>query len=365
MSRYNYCQDAADTAAEALLGGNNSSSKSNTKANANFRKGHSQRAANDFSWWKSARIYAGSTIGQANWYIKKLARQQNLRVVKSREKAATDADLAALHSRNSSMGGSSFTGKAVGSNNTHGDSGGCLHDSAPVDCVLSGLGTGMGETDRGQGGRDVELVTMEAGNGSSSGGGSSSLIAQDDAHGSRGGRGGNSSGVRGEGGVVVGVPASSMVYSSVSNGGGIGSGRKVSGKRLGKQTTTTGDLVKLLENEERAPNSGALPSTCVGGSGGFGGTRRFPEDSRGWKAKLLPRTASVGGNMAHISREDRWSVGRSFKVLGVEIGYLDESQQFMVCAGGVISFLLVYGYMQVRDSSVLCWAGGVGWKGRY
>ena len=51
------------------------------------------------------------------------------------------------------------------------------------------------------------------------------------------------------------------------------------------------------------------------------------------------------------SRIDQWRreewADRSFKVLGVEIGHLPESQQFLVCAGGVFSFLLVYGYMQV------------------
>lgn len=51
------------------------------------------------------------------------------------------------------------------------------------------------------------------------------------------------------------------------------------------------------------------------------------------------------------SRFDQWKreewADRSFKVLGVEIGHLPASQQFLVCAGGVFSFLIVYGYMQV------------------
>lgn len=43
---------------------------------------------------------------------------------------------------------------------------------------------------------------------------------------------------------------------------------------------------------------------------------------------------------------DHWA-DHSFKVLGVEIGHLPEHQQVALLAGGVFSFLLVYGYMQV------------------
>lgn len=274
-------------------------------------------------------------MGQANWYMKKLARQQNLRIVKSREKAATDAEFAAFH------GGSTVGGPGQGVRaNGHVESG-CLHHSASVGAGLSGLRTG--EADDAREGRNVELLTMEAGQGSSS---------RDDAFGSRQGGGG---GV----GVVGGVPVNN--HGGCRGDGGNG-GVVVPLKRLGKQTVTTGDLVNLCAREEEiGPLGGARmsPGSGSGSRGGGGGGGNGYTGSHEWGGGLLPRRASEGVNMAQIRlREDRWSVARSFKVLGVEIGHLGESQQFMVCAGGVFAFLLVYGYMQVsyyrRFSQCLC-----------
>ena len=57
-------------------------------------------------------------------------------------------------------------------------------------------------------------------------------------------------------------------------------------------------------------------------------------------------------NVEQWKRDSEQWADHGFKVLGVEIGHLAESQQVALLAGGVFSFLLIYGYMQVR--------GGVG-----
>ena len=48
---------------------------------------------------------------------------------------------------------------------------------------------------------------------------------------------------------------------------------------------------------------------------------------------------------------EQWA-DHGFKVLGVEIGHLPESQQVALLAGGVFFFLLIYGYMQVTAAFV-------------
>lgn len=48
-------------------------------------------------------------------------------------------------------------------------------------------------------------------------------------------------------------------------------------------------------------------------------------------------------------KREQWGVEHGFKVLGVEIGHLPESQQVALLAGGVFFFLLIYGYMQVNS----------------
>lgn len=66
----------------------------------------------------------------------------------------------------------------------------------------------------------------------------------------------------------------------------------------------------------------------------------------------MTRRRSEGSNLARMERSVRSGVERSFRVLGLEIGHLSETQQFLVCAGGVFTFLLLYGYLQVRALGV-------------
>lgn len=72
-----------------------------------------------------------------------------------------------------------------------------------------------------------------------------------------------------------------------------------------------------------------------------------PSRSETWSVKQQQQQMATSKNRIDQWRREEWA-DRSFKVLGVEIGHLPASQQFLVCAGGVFSFLIVYGYMQVR-----------------
>ena len=74
--------------------------------------------------------------------------------------------------------------------------------------------------------------------------------------------------------------------------------------------------------------------------------------SLGRRKPLLAQMQERKSNVEQWKRDSEQWADHGFKVLGVEIGHLAESQQVALLAGGVFSFLLIYGYMQVR--------GGVG-----
>lgn len=124
--------------------------------------------------------------------------------------------------------------------------------------------------------------------------------------------------------------------------------------RPGERRTDVGTKSTTVSGVEWIPLSNGAG---VIGTGGVG-VRAW---GRGWSGGgKLPRRASEGVSLAYMNT-DRWAGGeRSFKVLGVEIGHLTESQQFVVCAGGVFAFLLVYGYMQVttttRETNSTCYS---------
>lgn len=79
-----------------------------------------------------------------------------------------------------------------------------------------------------------------------------------------------------------------------------------------------------------------------------------PSRSESWSVKQQQQQMAISRNKLDQWRREEWS-DRSFKVLGVEIGHLPASQQFLVCAGGVFSFLIVYGYMQVGREERRSW----------
>lgn len=248
-----------------------------------------------------------------------MARQQTLRVVKSREKAATETALSqALHCKGTVAGrGEDVLGPPY---------------STSVGRGLSGLWGGEGADRAG-----VELGILEAGGVDVAG-----TSWGDERMGGFGG---------------VGPRVLHMTGSNRgnTNGGVRGGGSGSTLKRGGRQAVTTGDLVKLLHEEEcgPAPNNSKSVANKVqrpSANGVVGGPTCTGTSAR-WSigGGTLARRASEGVSLAHVSREDRWASGdRSFKVLGVEIGHLPDSQQFMVCAGGVFAFLLIYGFMQVR-----------------
>lgn len=69
--------------------------------------------------------------------------------------------------------------------------------------------------------------------------------------------------------------------------------------------------------------------------------------SLGGPKPLVAQMQARKSNVEQWKRDsDQWA-DHGFKVLGMEIGHLAESQQVALLAGGVFSFLLIYGYMQV------------------
>lgn len=66
------------------------------------------------------------------------------------------------------------------------------------------------------------------------------------------------------------------------------------------------------------------------------------------RRSVLPVLHDPGDNVEQWTRDGQ-AYG-NFKVLGIEIGHLQDSHQAFVCVGGVFTFLLIYGYMQVHTA---------------
>lgn len=228
------------------------------------------------------------------------------------------------------------------------------------------VGGGMSQLER-SGTYDMELARMEAGDGRTSEG--TKPVAE-----SGGGRAGTvgARGLHKPTGGGDGIMDGSDSRSS-GCGGGVSSGSAGNKKSVGtlgslkRGVGTTGDLVSLQRERKAASNFGssrwakrARPGTNTTAGGVFW-IAHPPETRTGLPRGRLGRTdgfsgmvrrRSEGNSLAHIQQDIRPNVERSFRVLGLEIGHLPESQQFLFCAGGVFTFLLVYGYMQVRARSL-------------
>lgn len=115
-------------------------------------------------------------------------------------------------------------------------------------------------------------------------------------------------------------------------------------RRGGRARNTTGNLVRLLKDEEQ---QGA-------------GEDSAQEDKKGGRFGWAKRPLPGGNGVSTRSSVEEWRANdwtdRSFKVLGVEIGHLSESGVAAVLISGVFAFLLVYGYMQVRAVQQRCFA---------
>ena len=89
--------------------------------------------------------------------------------------------------------------------------------------------------------------------------------------------------------------------------------------------------------------------SCFFQENGAGGRFRWslgrPRQGQKSLAKQMQERRS---HVEQWKRDSEQWADHGFKVLGMEIGHLPESQQVALLAGGVFSFLLIYGYMQVR-----------------
>jgi len=67
-------------------------------------------------------------------------------------------------------------------------------------------------------------------------------------------------------------------------------------------------------------------------------------------SKIETPPTSMAGNFTEMISTPSPKLGQkkaeTFEVLGLELGYLTKEHQFLVCAGGVMIFLLLYGYLQ-------------------
>eukprot|EP00903_Cladosiphon_okamuranus_P008576 g8227.t1 len=127
-------------------------------------------------------------------------------------------------------------------------------------------------------------------------------------------------------------------------GGGLEAGVSTM-KRGGRARLTTGDLVRLHREEEQgAGEDSAQDEDRERSRASKRGRSRW--SLRPSRPKLMPAIKDCKSNVEQWKRDrERWA-DHGFKVLGVEIGHLPETQQVALLAGGVFFFLLIYGYMQ-------------------
>lgn len=319
---------SAQNATGALLGGiSNSSGRSGESTGISIgavsanRKGHpvqSERAL-----WKRLHLYAAGSMRTANSYMTTLARQQRDR---ARELSVSRLEVGGLAT------------DSIGSE-------GSISQSTSVGNGMSNLGGVQAE--------DVDIMRMEAGAGITDRGDKVVLSGRRPV-------------------AVSGTTVEkARLSSSDSNSTRSGKDAATPLRRGGRMTVTTGDLVKLFREEkrectdrdgpysERAKRGRPHQTTTAGGvdwiplSNGGDISHAQRGLRSGEKPNRMIRRRSEGTNLAHLQPDVRTGGERSFRVLGLEIGHVPESQQFLVCAGGVFAFLLVYGYMQVRDHQIL------------
>ncbi|CAN0084987.1 unnamed protein product [Ectocarpus sp. 6 AP-2014] len=149
-----------------------------------------------------------------------------------------------------------------------------------------------------------------------------------------------------------GVEASAGGLSARGGGGG-GGGGGGSMNRAGRAGLTTGDLVRLYREEEQGAGEdsaqdedrerlGSSQGKSVGGRRSRWGLSR----KAAAKATQVPQLKDRKSDVEQLKRDREQWADHGFKVLGVEIGHLPQSQQVTLLVGGVFFFLLIYGYMQ-------------------
>ncbi|CAM9647254.1 unnamed protein product [Ectocarpus sp. 13 AM-2016] len=151
-------------------------------------------------------------------------------------------------------------------------------------------------------------------------------------------------------GCGVEVSAGELSARGVRGGGGGGGG---SMNRAGRARLTTGDLVRLSREEGQGAGEDSAQDEDrerLGSSQGksLGGKRFRWVLSRkaAAKATQVPQLEDRKSDVEQLKRAREQWADHGFKVLGVEIGHLPQTQQVALLVGGVFFFLLIYGYMQ-------------------